>query len=251
MKRMRLTREEEVELAKEIESGNTEARDRLIEANGGLVKSIAKKYEHSVVPSEDLVQAGMLGLIKAASKFDYRRGCKFSTYATYWIEKEIRQTVSDSTGFTGLPDYLKDNKFDATYADLCQKLQREPTTIEMADELNLSRKEVEDILNFRNGVVSMDAPIAGEQSETTFSETFVDHSVDIETELSNKELLSRVVRGETPLSAREAEVIRLDSEGMKGIEVAERLNISSARVTQISKTAKQKLRDYFSDFNLY
>ena len=135
-----LSREEEVELAKRIEEGDTQARDELVQANLRLVISIAVKYQGHNVPLEDLIQEGNIGLIKAAGKFDYRKGFKFSTYAIWWIKQAIMRTLDNFSRSIRLPSYIvaKMNKFDTIYATLCQELQREPKREEIADALDLT-----------------------------------------------------------------------------------------------------------------
>lgn len=249
----RLSLEEEIELGKRIASGDTTAFHKLIEANLHLVDPIARKHQNPIIPLEDLIQEGRIGLVEAASKFDYRRGCKFSTYATPLIRKAIQVALRKSSGFTGLPDHLrKIGKVNSIYVELCQILQREPQFIEIADKLDLTSKEVEEVLLFKDGFISMDSPINEEQPEIMFGETLADYSVDIEKELSNQELISKLQYDQVPISDREIEIIRLQFfEKLKGIEIAKRMGISSARVTQISKSALEKLRIYFSDFNKF
>lgn len=248
MTNIRLSSEEEIELAKHIENGDITARDELIMANLRLVDSVARQYENPVVPKDDLIQEGRIGLIKAVDGFDYRKGCKFSTYATPLIRKAILDALYRSSGFTKLPDHLrKIGKVNSSYALLCQELQREPKPVEIARELGMTTKEVEDILLFGEGFISMDSPIKEGQTESTFGETLEDRSVDSEKQLSNQELIAKLQCEETPISDREKEVIRLKFfEELKSIEIAEQMGISPARVTQLSKTALEKLRVHFS-----
>ncbi|MDE0013933.1 MAG: sigma-70 family RNA polymerase sigma factor [Candidatus Poribacteria bacterium] len=245
-----LSSQEEVELAKRIEDGDTEAREKLICANLRLVKSIAANYKGYGTPVEDLVQAGNIGLINAADKFDYRKKRRFSTYATFLIKKEILEELRKSSnfGFTKLPKHLKVN-FDSTYVKLYHELLREPTRAEIAEALKLTSVQVEEILVFNSVIALQDSSISNEQSETTYKETVEDFSVNIEDNLINKELIRQLQEIMSILPDREREIIRLKFEGVKGTEIADRFDISSARVTQLYQSVLQDLKDYLLKLN--
>ena len=245
-----LSSQEEIELAKRIEDGDAEARNKLIHANLRLVNSIADKYKGYDTPIEDLIQAGNVGLIKAADRFDYRRKCRFSTYATYLIKKEIREELRESlnSGFTKLPKHLKEN-FDSTYVKLRHEFLREPTRSEVAEALGLTPTQLEENLVFNTATISLDSPISDEQSEITLGDLIEDSSVNIDEDLINQELRKQLQEVMSTLPEREYEIIMLKFEGVKGTEIAKRFNISSARVTQLYQSTLKNLYEYLSNFN--
>lgn len=246
-----LSSQEEVALAKQIQDGDDEARNKLICANLRLVRSIANNYKSYSTPVEDLVQAGNVGLINAVDQFDYRKNCRFSTYATYFIKKEILEELhkSSNLGFTKLPKHLKEN-FDSTYAKLCHKLLREPTRPEIAEALELTPAQVDDILVFNTaGVTLQGSSINNEQSETACGDSVEDSFVNIEDDLINKEVRVQLQEAMSILPDRKYEIVKLKSEGVKGTEIAERFGISSARVTQLYQSALQDLKDYLTKLN--
>ena len=217
-----LSSDEEVELAIRIESGDKDARDKLICANLRLVDKIASQYKEHGIPDKDLIQAGRVGLIKAADGFNYRKECRFSTYATYLIKKEIQKEVRRfmNLGFTKIPKH----KISGT---------------DPAGEHTV----------FNGSIVALDSLIDDEHLEGTLGDCVEDYSVSVENDLINQESMRQLHEAMLTLSEREYEIIELKSQGVKGIDIAMHLGISSPRVTQLYQSALKKLKAYLSDFN--
>lgn len=250
-----LSREEEVELAKRIEAGDTEARDELVQANLRLVISIAVKYQGHNVPLEDLIQEGNIGLIKAASKFDYRKGFKFSTYAIWWIKQAIMRTLDNFSRSIRLPSYIvaKMNKFDSVYATLCQELQREPTRDEIAEALDLTVKQVDEILTFNADTISMDLPLSDERSATTLGDLIEDPAMSEEegpiAEMINADLISQFLKR---LPDREQKVLKMrfgleDGERKTLREIGDALDVTRERIRQLEIYAISQLRSLYNE----
>ena len=250
-----LSREEEVELAKRIEAGDVEARDELVQANLRLVISIAVKYQGHNVPLEDLIQEGNIGLIKAASKFDYRKGFKFSTYAIWWIKQAIMRTLDNFSRSIRLPSYIvaKMNKFDSVYATLCQELQREPTREEIAEALDLTVKQVDEILTFNADTISMDLPLSDERSATTLGDLIEDPTAGEEegpiAEMINADLISQFLKR---LPDREQTVLRMrfgleDGERKTLREIGDALDVTRERIRQLEIYAISQLRSLYNE----
>lgn len=250
-----LSREEEVELAKRIEQGDTQARDELVQANLRLVISIAVKYQGHNVPLEDLIQEGNIGLIKAASKFDYRKGFKFSTYAIWWIKQAIMRTLDNFSRSIRLPSYIvaKMNKFDAIYATLCQELQREPRREEIAEALDLTVNQVEEILTFNADTISMDLPLSDERSASTLGDLVEDPTTGGEdgpiAELINEDLIAQFLR---KLPEREQKVLKMrfgleDGERKTLREIGDALDVTRERIRQLEIYAIKQLRTLYNE----
>lgn len=250
-----LSREEEVELAKRIEQGDTQARDELVQANLRLVISIAVKYQGHNVPLEDLIQEGNIGLIKAASKFDYRKGFKFSTYAIWWIKQAIMRTLDNFSRSIRLPSYIvaKMNKFDAIYAKLCQELQREPRREEIAEALDLTVNQVEEILTFNADTISMDLPLSDERSASTLGDLVEDPSTGGEdgpiAELINEDLIAQFLK---KLPEREQKVLKMrfgleDGERKTLREIGDALDVTRERIRQLEIYAIKQLRTLYNE----
>jgi len=250
-----LSREEEVELAKRIEAGDIEARDELVQANLRLVISIAVKYQGHNVPLEDLIQEGNIGLIKAASKFDYRKGFKFSTYAIWWIKQAIMRTLDNFSRSIRLPSYIvaKMNKFDSVYATLCQELQREPTREEIAEALDLTVKQVDEILTFNADTISMDLPLSDERSATTLGDLIEDPTTSEEegpiAEMINADLISQFLKR---LPDREQKVLKMrfgleDGERKTLREIGDALDVTRERIRQLEIYAISQLRSLYDE----
>ena len=257
-----LNREEETELATRIESGRTKhgytadaqrARDQLVQANLRLVISIAKKFRYRGVPLEDLIQEGNIGLIKAASKFDYRKGFKFSTYAIWWIKQAIMRTLDNFSRSIRLPSYIvaKMNKFDSIYATLCQELQREPRRDEIAKALGLTVNQVEEILTFKADAISMDLPLSDEHSALTLNDLLEDFTANGEgepiTELINEEFNCQFLKIFKSLPQREQTILKsrygLEDRSRRTLrELGILLGISRERVRQLELKAIIRLQ---------
>ncbi len=250
-----LSREEEVELAKRIEQGDTQARDELVQANLRLVISIAVKYQGHNVPLEDLIQEGNIGLIKAAGKFDYRKGFKFSTYAIWWIKQAIMRTLDNFSRSIRLPSYIvaKMNKFDAIYATLCQELQREPRREEIAEALDLTVNQVEEILTFNADTISMDLPLSDERSASTLGDLVEDPTTGGEdgpiAELINEDLIAQFLK---KLPEREQKVLKMrfgleDGERKTLREIGDALDVTRERIRQLEIYAIKQLRTLYNE----
>lgn len=191
-----LSRDEETELAKRIENGDELAREELIESNLRLVISIAVRYQGNSVPLEDLIQEGTIGLMRAVKKFDYRKGFKFSTYAIWHIKSSITRALNKYSNMIRLPDYLcvKANKVGSAYTMLRQELQREPTRVEVAESLDITIEQLDQISSARSDVHSMDAPLSSDEDAASIGDLIEDTSSasDVTEDLSRKDLVERL-----------------------------------------------------------
>ena len=253
-----LSDKEKEELAKRIRAAESEARnarDELVQANLRLVISIAVKYQGHNVPLEDLIQEGNIGLIKAASKFDYQKGFKFSTYAIWWIKQAIMRTLDNFSRSIRLPSYVvaKMNKFDAVYAALCQELQREPRRDEIADALDLTVKQVEEILTFNADTISMDLPLSDERAAATLGDLIEDPTTSGEdgpiAEMINKDLTAQFLKR---LPEREQRVLKMrfgleDGERKTLREIGVALEVTRERVRQLEIDAIKRLYDLYDE----
>ena len=250
-----LSREEEIALAKRIENGDESACEELVQANMRLVVSVASKYQGRNVPLEDLIQEGNIGVMRAAKKFDYRRGFKFSTYAIWWIKQAIRRTLDNCSRSIRLPSYIvaKVNRFDSTYTRLCQELQREPKIGELAEALELTEAQVKEILTLNANTISMETPLSDEKAAATLGDLVEDTSENpgagpiadmIERNLVNQ-LLSK-------LSTREQQVLSMRY-GLEGgnektlREIGEKLNVTRERIRQLEIEAIHRLRRFYDE----
>ena len=254
-----LSDEQKEKLTKRIGAAENEARsarDELVQANLRLVISIAVKYQGHNVPLEDLIQEGNIGLIKAASKFDYQKGFKFSTYAIWWIKQAIMRTLDNFSRSIRLPSYVvaKMNKFDAVYATLCQELQREPRRDEIADALDLTVKQVEEILTFNADTISMDLPLSDERSAATLGDLIEDPTTSGEdgpiAEMINKDLTAQLLK--SGLSEREQRVLKMrfgleDGERKTLREIGVALKITRERVRQLEIEAINRLKGRYDE----
>jgi len=244
-----LTAPQEIELAKRIEKGDMEAKDRMINSNLRLVVSVARKYQGHGLTLGDLVQEGMLGLIRAAEKFDWRRGFKFSTYATLWIRQSIQRGLENSSRTIRLPVHIaqRERKINRTERELATKLGREPTEDEIAEAVELPVDQVIEIRKAARPLTSLDQPI-GEDGETSFGDLITAQQPAVEDEVVQDAGTTAVQQAVSSLPERERNVVELRF-GLGGEEptplreTGRRLGISAERVRQIEEDALARLAE--------
>ncbi|HEX2359218.1 MAG TPA: sigma-70 family RNA polymerase sigma factor [Solirubrobacterales bacterium] len=243
-----LTREQEVELAKRIEAGDLEAKEKLINSNLRLVLKFARAYQGQGVPFPDLVQEAMLGLIRAAEKFDYRKGFKFSTYAVLWIRQAIQRGLDNTGRQVRIPAHVaqRERKINRISNELATKLNRDPTDEEVADHAKVTLDEVLAVRDLTKVTTSLDMPVG--EGDTTLGELHVEETPGVEEQVVENEREQAVEAAVATLPEKHRDVIRLrfgtgGRETLSVSETAERLGLTRKLVTELEEQGLRQLAE--------
>jgi RNA polymerase primary sigma factor len=244
-----ISAEMEVELAKRIREGDQAALEKLTKANLRFVVSVAKQYQNSGLTLGDLINEGNLGLIKAASRFDEKRGFKFISYAVWWIRQSIMQALAEQSRIVRLPlnRIGSSTKISKTFSELEQKFQREPSPEEVAEVIGMTPEEIRDSLRTSGRHVSVDAPFAQSEEGSLLDVLSDANESNPESEMMNESLVKEVQRSLATLTVREAEVISMyfglnRKQPMTLEEIGDKFNLTRERVRQIKERAATRLR---------
>jgi len=247
-----LTPTEEIDLARRVAAGDERARCKLIESNLRLVIAIARRYTSSGVPLVDLIQEGNLGLMRAAEKFDYQRGCHFATYATWWVRQAISRAAGDQSRLIHLPEHVATNlrKLRRVVAQLSQENNLDPLPEQIAEACHFGLDEVKHLLDIIEQPVSLDVPV-DDEARYSLVDTLEDNSAPAPAETASQHLLGEELqRALALLTPRERSVITLrygigDGHSRTLLEVGKELGVSRERVRQLEVVALKKMRSKF------